>query len=543
MFRKRFHFILTIILFNSLILASTYEPNNAFAFGDKQPDLIVSAEKLYLREGPGLSFPIIKTLKQNQELTFIEKQDDWYHVQAGDEEGWVASWLTSTKKTESEPSISKTAISQVDHLNLRAEPSVNSAILNQLNTGDEAEVLKEQNGWLQINYNGTTGWISSDYVSVNENNSNTNSNLIESSESEEENEDSPSNSSVEIDPNTFTIVVDAVYVRKKADLSSKKLDVVNKGDQFEVLERSNNWVKIQNDQVKGWVYSFYGSFTVNPNQPTSPKDEANSKGDSSNVVTIIYNGTNLREEPSTSSNVVVHANAGEKFSIISSKDDWYEVKVDENTSAFVANWVVSTNEQNTSGQEKKQEERKKGTLKGVTIVLDPGHGGNDMGTTGVRGTDEKDINLKTVELLKSKLRSAGAEVILTRESDVYVDLRKRVSISHQYSADAYISIHYDATEDSSISGFTTYYTNNYQSQLAEYVHDGLAEKVTLRDRGVQPGNYLVLRENKQKAILIELGYLSNPNEERIVTTDYYREQATLGIYQGILNYFDAQLEN
>lgn len=359
MYRKRFHLILTIILFYSLIFASTYEPNNAFAFDDKQSDLIVSAEKLYLREGPGLSFPIIKTLKQNQELTFIEKQDDWYHVQVGDEEGWVASWLTSTKKTESEPSINKTAISQVDHLNLRSEPSVNSAILNQLNTGDEAEVLKEQNGWLQINYNGTTGWISSDYVSVNDNVGNVNSNLTESSESDTEEGESSSNSSIEIDPNTFTVVVDALYVRKKADLSSKKLGVVNKGDQFEVLERNNNWVKIQNDEVKGWVYSFYGTFTVNPDQHTSSNNEANPEGDSSNVVTIIYNGTNLREEPSTSSNIVVHANAGEKFSIISSKDDWYEVKIDENTSAFVANWVVSTNDQNTQGQEKSKKSVKK----------------------------------------------------------------------------------------------------------------------------------------------------------------------------------------
>lgn len=542
--RKRFNLILTIILFYSLIFTYTYEPDNAFAFDDEQPDLIVSAEKLYLREGPGLSYPIITTLKQNHELTFIEKQDDWYHVKAGNTEGWVASWLTSTKEkqNENETSINKTAISQVDHLNLRAEPSVNSAVLNQLYTGDEAEILKEQSGWLQINYNGTTGWISTDYVSVNENVSNENSSSVETSESNTQQQEPASNENVEIDPNTFTIVVDALNIRKKADLTSKKLGVAYKGEQFKVLERKNNWVKIQNDKVKGWVYSFYGSFTVNAEQPSTSEKEQRTEIDSSNVVTIIYNGTNLREQPSTSSNVVVHANAGEKFTIISTQDDWYEVKVNDTTSAFVANWVVSTNDDTKAVQEKVQEERKKGTLKGVTIVLDPGHGGNDMGTTGVRGTEEKDINLKTVEMLKSKLRAAGANVIVTKESDVYVDLRKRVSISHQYAADAFISIHYDATQDSSISGFTTYYINDYQKQLAEYVHAGLAEKVTLRDRGVQPGNYLVLRENKQKAILIELGYLSNPNEERIVTTDYYREQATLGIYQGILNYFDAQVK-
>ena len=155
---------------------------------------------------------------------------------------------------------------------------------------------------------------------------------------------------------------------------------------------------------------------------------------------------------------------------------------------------------------------------------------------------KKILILKTAELLKSKLRAAGANVVLTREADIYVDLRKRVSVAHQVEADAFISIHYDATEDSSISGITTYYTNSYQKELADYVHAGLAKKVSIRDRGVQPGNYLVLRENRQKAILIELGFLSNPSEERTITTDYYREQATLGIYQGILNYFDAQLK-
>lgn len=65
-------------------------------------------------------------------------------------------------------------------------------------------------------------------------------------------------------------------------------------------------------------------------------------------------------------------------------------------------------------------------------------------------------------MLRSKLQAAGANVVMTRESDIFVDLRKRVAVSHQASADAFISIHYDANEDSSVSGFTTYYTNGYQ---------------------------------------------------------------------------------
>lgn len=128
---------------------------------------------------------------------------------------------------------------------------------------------------------------------------------------------------------------------------------------------------------------------------------------------------------------------------------------------------------------------------------------------------------------------------MTRESDEYVALRKRVSVAHQHDADAFISIHYDATDNSSISGFTSYYLNNNQKGLAEAIHNGLASKINIKDRGTQEGNYLVLRENRQKAVLLELGFLSNANEERIITTAKFREQATLGIYQGILDYFDA----
>lgn len=539
--------LISLILLCSLLSPNTYETSTAFATNE-QSDLVVSADILYLREGPGLSYPVQTTLKKGQEMFFIEKKGDWYHVKAKDMEGWVASWLTvvseSSRSTKSSSINSNSIISQVDHLNLRAEPSVSSTVLSQLNTGDEAKVLSSESNWVQISFNDIIGWVSTDYITITKKEEKKQSN---STLDEKESDTASEVSNVIIDPNLFTIAVNELNIRKKANLTSKKIGTAKKGEQFEVLERENNWVKIQFGKKTGWVYSFYGTFQVD-NKIAASVDPDETEEKSSVYVTIIYNGTNLREEPSTSSNVVVHANAGEKYKILASEGDWYKVEVDNNTIAYVANWVVSEDLDIDSivnsdpNEEPKKEERKKGTLKGVTLVIDPGHGGNDKGTTGARGTNEKDINLKTVDLLTSKLRSAGAEVILTRESDVYVDLRKRVSISHQYAADAFISIHYDATDDSSISGFTTYYTNSFQRELAEYVHDGLSKKATIRDRGVQPGNYLVTRENKQAAILIELGYLSNPSEESVVTTDFYREQATLGIYQGIMKYFDAQLK-
>ncbi len=86
------------------------------------------------------------------------------------------------------------------------------------------------------------------------------------------------------------------------------------------------------------------------------------------------------------------------------------------------------------------------------------------GTIGVNGT-EKNVTHRTSEMLANKLRSSGANVILTRNMDTFISLHKRVSISHQYDADAFISVHYDASIDSSISGYTTYYTHVIKKSL------------------------------------------------------------------------------
>ena len=489
-------------------------------------DYIVNASILNLREGPGLTYPIVKELRKNEPLTKIEQKGDWIKVSASNTIGWVAAWLV--KPINNETSVSKQVISQVDYLNIRKEPSTSASVLSQLFTGQKAKYIKESGDWIQIEYNNVTGWVNKKYVSIVEL---TSENTINSSSSQ-----------LDVKEHKyFTVNVSAVNIRKKPDLSSKKLGTIKLREQYEVLNQDGNWIEIEYAKnKKGWVYSFYGTFSTTKIENT----ESASKNNDKQYAQIIYDGTNLREQPNTNSAVVKRANVGESYEIVSITNDWYEIKVN-NKKAYVANWVVKLNQSHTTSTESNattKPTRKKGTLNGLTIVVDPGHGGNDHGTTGVNKTPEKGITLLTAELLTSKLRSAGAEVILTRESDKYVDLRKRVAISNQQNADAFISIHYDAHELSSINGFTSYYTNSKQKALAQAIHKGLSTKISLRDRGVQPGNYLVLRENPKPAVLLELGYLSNRDEERTVTTDYFREQATQGIYNGLIAYFDAQLK-
>ena len=517
-------FLCVILLLSAFPIYSTN-----ITHAQSSEELVVHASILNLREGPGLSYPIVLKLKDGEALKLIEAKGEWYKVEAKGKVGWVAAWLTrSNKVTNTATHASARVISNVDRLNFRLEPSLSSTVLTQLHNGQSATYIKHNENWVQIEYGNQIGWVNKQYVSIISDETNTKSTKTSSSTQTK-------NTSQNTDQ-LFTVNVSAVNIRQNPSLSSKKLATIKLNEQYAVLDRSDNWIQIEFSKgKKGWVYSFYGTFS---NETKSVEKE------NLGSITIVYNNTNLREQPNTSSKVVARANAGESYSIISNDDDWYKIRLSNKKEAYVANWVVqqgSTNKQSASKSSSTIKARKKGTLNGLTIVIDAGHGGNDHGTTGIQGTPEKSITLLTADLLKSKLRAAGANVVMTRESDKYVDLRKRVSISNQQKADAFISIHYDASDLASVNGFTTYYTNSNQRKLAQAIHSGLSSKVSLRDRGVQPGNYLVLRENRQPAVLLELGFLSNRSEERTVTTDYYREQASQGIYNGLIKYFDNQL--
>lgn len=503
------------VIFLSTLLLLPYVQADA-----QENEVTVNVASLKVRTGPGLTYDTIGSVTKNDKLDIIGKENDWLQINFGGTTGWVASWYTTK---ESLKLSNKQIVSKVNQLNVRTEPTTSSAVIGQLKEGDTSNAYQSQEDWVEIDYQGQKGWVNQSYITVTE---------------QTIKEDTPLPSG----KNIFEVSVNTLNVRSKADLTSKTIGQVNKGDQFAVINSDHNWVQVElKNGDKGWLYSFYGTFSSSATTGTEKEN---------GTITILYNGTNLRSDSTTSSEVVTRADAGTTFPVAEKTNDWYKVMVGDQT-AYVASWVVSASSttsnvkkdpENKVKTDKKKADRKKGTLKGLTIVVDAGHGGNDRGTTGALGTDEKDITLMTSELLSSKLQAAGANVILTRESDEYVDLRKRVSIGHQVDADAFISLHYDAIDNSSIRGFTTYYMHSYQKELATYVHNGLGNMISLKDRGTQPGDYLVLRENKQKAILIELGYLSNASEERNVTTQNYREQATHGIYNGIINYFNAQLD-
>jgi N-acetylmuramoyl-L-alanine amidase len=280
------------------------------------------------------------------------------------------------------------------------------------------------------------------------------------------------------------------------------------------------------DGKTGWVANYLVRKKVE-------ETKQNSELTNSTII-IQHNGTNIRKQANIHSEILNQANQGDSFYTTHMENDWYAITLADGQTGYIAGWlaVAPNNTENTS-----QALEPTFPLQNKKIVIDPGHGGNDNGTTGFNGTLEKRITIQTARSLYSKLKAAGANVLMTRSQDQYMPLPSRVNMAYYHDADAFISIHYDSFHNREIRGLTTYFYHSWQRDLAESVHTSLIKKTNMLDRGIHLGDYYVIRENNKKAILLELGYLSNPDEEQYVKTNQYQELAATGIFEGLVHYF------
>lgn len=189
-------------------------------------------------------------------------------------------------------------------------------------------------------------------------------------------------------------------------------------------------------------------------------------------------------------------------------------------------------------------------LAGTTIVVDPGHGGPDSGAVGPNGTYEKNNTLPVGLYLADLLRSSGANVILTRSKDVspaganYTeaeDLKARVNIANQNQADLFISIHNDSFSNPDAGGTTTYYSlsssaANESKALGLDIQQEVVKELGLYNRNVKTANFYVIKNTTMPAVLVELGFISNPTEEALLSSSAFQKKTADGIYQGILAY-------
>lgn len=188
------------------------------------------------------------------------------------------------------------------------------------------------------------------------------------------------------------------------------------------------------------------------------------------------------------------------------------------------------------------------------VVIDAGHGGYDPGAITSQGLYEKEINLQMAKRMGELLKPSGIQVFLTREEDIdYVpegtrgrqtkkqaDLNYRIDLAKQANAEAFISLHLNSTLTGKNSGAETFYQNQSEDgkRLAESIQAELIKVPGMNRRIAKPGDFYVIKNTPMPAVIVELGYISNPQERVKLQQSWYQDQLARSVAKGIAQYFD-----
>lgn len=172
------------------------------------------------------------------------------------------------------------------------------------------------------------------------------------------------------------------------------------------------------------------------------------------------------------------------------------------------------------------------------VVIDPGHGGNDPGALGQRKNQEKDVTLAVSQYLARYLENDNIQVVLTRQEDLEVLLQPRVDVANLRHADIFVSVHCNSMPPNNghIRGLETYYTTPQSLELANTLHRYLVNELGAVDRRVRKRGLFVTRKTSMPSVLLEIGFLSNPEEEELLSNSGYQRRVAKAIRDGIYDY-------
>ncbi|KUK40795.1 MAG: N-acetylmuramoyl-L-alanine amidase, partial [Clostridia bacterium 62_21] len=455
---------------------------------------VVQGDVVNLRSGPGTNYQVTGQVTRGTRLEVLGKSGSWYKiVYAGGKTSWIAGWLVKVENTgaykppaqspstPTNPSVGKqVAVVQGDVVNLRSGPGTNYQITARTTRGAELEVLGKSGDWYKIAYaGGKTSWIAGWLVKVK------------------------------------TVPVPAPPPQRGSGRPVFEL-AAETGEGKVVL------------QIRTPVPVSYKILTLgNPDRLVID-------------LTGLPDG-DLPPGGTLSSPLVTDIRTG-----------WFQrdpmvarVACDLGTSRHAVRYrdTLKDDGQTLEVQLLAVDARRDGK-----IVLDPGHGGSDPGAIGRAGIREKDVNLAVALECARLLREQGFEVVLTRDADYDLDLYERTEIANGEEATVFVSIHSNSNPDPSKQGVSTYYyapaddpvlgpQAEQRRQLAECIQDALVAATGRPDLGLYQAKFAVLRTSAMPSVLVEIAFLSNPEEENLLGQEWFQKQAAKAIAQGIISYF------
>ncbi len=173
-----------------------------------------------------------------------------------------------------------------------------------------------------------------------------------------------------------------------------------------------------------------------------------------------------------------------------------------------------------------------------TVMIDAGHGGRDPGAPNRYGPAEKHLALDAARRLRDALAGRGVRVVMTRSNDTYPTLDERVKMANRIRPDLFVSVHFDTAGSTQAHGFTLYIAEQASAESVDAATrmDRAMRRTGARSRGVRRKDYIVVHQTRCPAVLVEMGYLSNPTEGRRLSTASYRQRLADAVAEGVLSY-------
>jgi N-acetylmuramoyl-L-alanine amidase len=177
----------------------------------------------------------------------------------------------------------------------------------------------------------------------------------------------------------------------------------------------------------------------------------------------------------------------------------------------------------------------------VVVMIDPGHGGKDVGAVGIGGVQEKTIVLSISQQVARILEQQGIQVRMTRDSDYFVSLEGRTQMANRINADVFVSIHANSAgmNKPQVSGYETYYYTSQSRGLANTIHSNIIRRMDVRDRKVKQARFYVIRTANMPSVLLELGFVTGTEDVAKLTNASFQRQMAEAIASGIVEYIKA----
>ena len=173
-------------------------------------------------------------------------------------------------------------------------------------------------------------------------------------------------------------------------------------------------------------------------------------------------------------------------------------------------------------------------LRFSSVVIDAGHGGKDGGSVW-NGLIEKNLCLDVAKRVEAGLKSRSVKTVMTRRTDVFVELEQRARLAARVPSSIFVSIHFNGNRSTIISGGEVYYRSAAGKTLATAISRAIKSRVTGGTRGIFRSDFKVLKETRQTAVLVECGYISNKREAARCATPAHRQKIADAIVSGILS--------